>query len=39
MIFGFSKKQLIGWGLLMTGVKFAFGLWLLGHLGITLPFK
>ena len=37
MIFGFTKKQLIGWGLLATGFKVVFGIWLLNQLGFNLP--
>lgn len=37
MLFGLTKKQLLGWGLLATGLKVAFGVWLLGQLGWDLP--
>ena len=37
MLFGLSKKQLVGWGLLATGIKVAFGFWLFGRLGLQLP--
>tara|TARA_B100000029_G_C17200556_1_gene824208 strand:+ start:267 stop:383 length:117 start_codon:yes stop_codon:yes gene_type:complete len=37
MLFGLSKKQLVGWGLLATGIKVAFGAWLFSRLGWHLP--
>tara|TARA_Y100001968_G_C19184194_1_gene631943 strand:+ start:647 stop:769 length:123 start_codon:yes stop_codon:yes gene_type:complete len=39
MLFGLSKKQLVGWGLLASGFKVAFGLWLVGHLGLHMPWN
>jgi len=39
MLFGLSKKQLVGWGLLATGVKVAFGFWLFGYLGWHFPWQ
>ena len=33
MLFGLSKKQLVSWGLLATGVKIAFGFWAFSRLG------
>ncbi len=37
MLFGLTKKQIVGWGLLATGIKVAFGIWLFGYLGLHLP--
>jgi hypothetical protein len=37
MLFGLSKKQLLVYGFLATGVKIAFGFWLFGRLGWHLP--
>jgi len=37
MLFGFSKKQLIGWWLLATGAKLTFGIWLFSRMGWDLP--
>ncbi len=37
MLFGLSKKQFIGWGLLATGIKIAIGAYLFNKLGLHLP--
>jgi len=37
MLFGLSKKQLVGWGLFATVLKVAIGLWFFGRLGWHLP--
>tara|TARA_B100000029_G_scaffold151441_1_gene146553 strand:+ start:434 stop:607 length:174 start_codon:yes stop_codon:yes gene_type:complete len=37
MPFGLTKKQLVGWALVATAIKVAFGFWLFGRLGFHLP--
>ena len=39
MFFGLSKKQLLGWGILATGIKVAFGIWVFNQFGWNLPWK
>tara|TARA_Y100001968_G_scaffold332366_1_gene390268 strand:+ start:1454 stop:1573 length:120 start_codon:yes stop_codon:yes gene_type:complete len=39
MFLGFSKKQLLGWGLLASGLKVAMGLWVVRTMGLHLPWS
>ncbi|WP_320674869.1 hypothetical protein [Prochlorococcus sp. MIT 1341] len=39
MPFGLSRKQIISWGLLATGLKVAFGAYLFSKLGLHLPWS
>jgi len=38
MLFGLSRRKIIGWGVFATAVKLAFGIWLFGRMGWQLPF-